>query len=53
MTYGSEVFIPFEVGFPTLRTYNFGREESDRLLSTSLELIDEKREMSKARMAHY
>ena len=53
MNYGSEVVIPLEVGFPTLRTNNFGREENDRLLSTSLELIDEKREMSKVRMAHY
>ena len=46
MTYGSEVVIPLEVRFPTLRTDKFSREENDRLLFTSLELIDEKREMA-------
>ena len=53
MTYGSEVVIPLEVRFPTLRTDKFSREENDRLLFTSLELIDEKREMAMVWMAHY
>ena len=35
-----------------MRIDNFGREENDCLLSTSLELIDEKREMSMVRMVH-
>ena len=35
-----------------MRIDNFGREENDFLLSTSLELIDEKREMSMVRMVH-
>ena len=46
MTYGSEAVIPLEVGFLTLRTDKFSREEKDQLLFTSLELIDEKREMA-------
>lgn len=36
-----------------MRTDNFDKEENDRLLFVSLELIDEKREMSMVRMVHY
>lgn len=53
LTYGSEAVIPLEVGFPTLRTNNFSKEENDRLLSMGLELIDERKEVAIVRMAHY
>lgn len=36
-----------------MRTNKFSREENDRLLSTNLELIDEKREVAMVRMASY
>lgn len=32
MTYGSEVVIPLEAGFPKLRTSLFDLEKNDRLL---------------------
>ena len=53
MTYGSEAVIPLEVGFLTLRTERLNVEENDRLLSASLELIDERREVAMVRMAYY
>ena len=53
MTYGSKAIIPLETGFPTLRTDQFSVEENDHLLSTSLELIDERREVAMVKMAHY
>ena len=45
--------IPLETSFPTLRTDQFSVEENDHLLSTSLELIDERREVAMVKMAHY
>ena len=53
MTYGSEVVIPLETGFPTLRTDQFSVKENDHLLSMSLELIDKRREVAMVKMAHY
>ena len=53
MTYGSEVVIPLETGFPTLRTDQFSVEENDHLLSVSLELINKRREVVMVKMAHY
>ena len=45
MTYGAEVVIPIESRFPTLRTDQFNVEENNCLLSTSLELVEERREV--------
>ena len=53
MTYGSKSVIPLETSFPTLRTDQFSVEENDHLLSASLELIDERREVAMVKMAHY
>ena len=53
MTYGSEVVIPLEIGFPTLRTSHFSVEENNHLLSTSLDLVDERREVAMVKMAPY
>lgn len=52
-TYGAEAIIPIESGFPTIRTDQFSVEENDHLLSTSLELVEERREMAMVKMAHY
>ena len=53
MTYGSEAIIPLEPGFPTLKNDQFSIEENDCLLSTSLVLVDERREVAMDKMAHY
>ena len=41
MTYGAEVVIPLEIGFPTLRTSSFDPSNNDKLLGKSLDLIEE------------
>lgn len=53
MTYEVEVVIPIEVGFLTLKTDQFNVEENNRLLSTSLEFIEERREVAMVKMVHY
>ena len=53
MNYGSEAVIPLEIGFPTLRTSHFSVEENNHLLSTSLDLVDERREVAMVKMAPY
>ena len=44
MTYGTEVVIPLETGFPTSRTSSFNPSNNDEQLTKSLDLIEEKRE---------
>ena len=45
MTYGAEVVIPLETGFPTLRTSSFTlSNNNDGLLGKRLDLIEERRE---------
>ena len=41
MTYGTEVVIPLETRFPTLRTSSFTPSNNDGLLGKSLDLIEE------------
>ena len=53
MAYGSEAVIPLETGFPTLRTSLFALDNNDQLLRKSLDLIDERRELAMAQLAHY
>ena len=53
MNYGSEAVIPLEIGFPTLRTSQFSVEENNHLLSTNLDLVDERREAAMVKMSHY
>ena len=53
MTYGSEVVIPLETGFSTLKIDQFNVEENNYLLSTNLELVDERREVAVVKMTHY
>jgi len=53
MTYGSEVVIPLETEFPTLRTSLFTPNNNDWLLEKSLDLIDEQREAATVQLAHY
>ena len=44
MTYGAEVVIPLETGFPMSRTSSFNPSDNDRHLKRNLDLIEEKRE---------
>ena len=40
MTYGAEVVIPLEIGFPTLRTSSFDLSSNNELLEKSLKSLD-------------
>ena len=53
MTYRAEVIIPFESGFPTLRTNQFNVEENNYLLLDSLDVAEERREVATVKMAYY
>ena len=53
MTYGAEVIIPLETGFPTLRTSSFTLSNNDELLGKSLNLIEEQRENVMVQLANY
>ena len=53
MTYGAEFVIPFETGFPTLRTSSFTPSNNDGLLEKSLDFIEEQRENAMVQLAYY
>ena len=53
MTYGAEVVIPLETGFPTLRTISFNPSDNDEHLKKNLDLIEEKRESAMVQLAYY
>ena len=53
MTYGVEVVIPLESGFPTMKTSSFNPKDNDEHLARGLDLIEEKRENAMVQLAHY
>ena len=53
MTYGAEVVIPLESGFPTMRSSSFTSDENDELLKRNLDLIEERRENARVQLAYY
>lgn len=53
MTYSIEAVIPLEVIFSTIRTSQFNIDENARLLSTGLDLVEERKEVATIQMAHY
>ena len=53
MTYGAEVIILLETGFPTLRTSSFTPSNNDELLEKSLDLVEERRESAMVQLAYY
>ena len=53
MTYGVEVVIPLETGFPTLRTSTFTSDGNDKLQEKSLDLIEERRENAMVQLTYY
>ena len=53
MTYGPEVVIPTEIGFPTLRSNQLLSSNNEQLLSLDLDLAEERREVPAIRLAQY
>ena len=53
ITYGAEVVIPLESGFPTIRTSSFNPKDNDEQLARNLDLIEEKRENAMVQLAYY
>ena len=53
MTYGAEVVIPLETGFPSLRTSLFAPDSNYSLLEKSLDLIEKRRENAMVQLAYY
>ena len=53
MTYGTEVVIPLENGFPTMRTNAFTLDGNSELLRKNLDLIEERQENAMVQLAYY
>ena len=53
MSYGAEVVIPIETGFPTLKTQTFNTNNNYRLLERSLDLLEKRRENAMVQLAYY
>ena len=53
MTYGAEVVIPLENGFPTMKTRTFTLDGNDELLKKNLDLVEERRENAMVQLAYY
>ena len=53
MTYGAEAVIPWETGFPTLRTNSFNLSSNNELLEKSLDFIEERKESATIQLAYY
>ena len=53
MTYGAKAVIPFENGFPTMRTSTFTSDGNDELLKKNLDLIKKRRENVMVQLAYY
>lgn len=53
MTYGAEIVIPLETGFPTLKTSSFSLSSNNELLERSLDLIKERIETVIIQLAYY
>ena len=53
MTYETETVILVELGFTSLRTNQFSIKENNHLLSASLDLVEERREVAVVKMAYY
>ena len=53
MTYGAEAVIPFENGFPTMRSSAFTSDGNNELLKKNLDLIEEQRENAMVQLAYY
>ncbi|XP_075654844.1 uncharacterized protein LOC142625014 [Castanea sativa] len=53
MTYGIEVVIPLELGFPTLKSEQYSDEGNQHMLLDNLDTIEERREVASVKMGSY
>uniref|UniRef100_A0A2N9F5L1 RNase H type-1 domain-containing protein n=1 Tax=Fagus sylvatica TaxID=28930 RepID=A0A2N9F5L1_FAGSY len=53
MTFGSKAVVPVEIGLTTLRTSVYDEQQNEEQLRLNLDLIDEVRETTEARMKRY
>ena len=53
MTYGAEVVIPLETGFPMLMISSFNPSDDNGLLEKILDSIEERRENAMVQLAYY
>ena len=53
MTFGAEVVIPLETGFPTVRTNSFNPSSNKELIEKSLDFIEERIENAMVQLAYY
>ena len=53
MTYGVEVIIPLETGFPTLKASLFSPRSNNELLEKSLDFIEERKESAMIQLTYY
>jgi hypothetical protein len=53
MTYGSEAVVPVEIGLTTFRTSTYDDNQNEEQLRLNLDLIDEVRGTTEARMKRY
>ena len=51
--YDSEAVVLLEIGLPTMRIDQFDSSKNEQLLSNSLDLEEERREVATVRLAHY
>ena len=51
--YDSEAVFPLEIGLPTMRIDQFDSSKNEQILSNSLDLEEERREVTTVRLAHY
>lgn len=48
-----KVVIPLETRFPTMRTNQFNSNKNEQFLSTSLDLVEERREVTIVQLVYY
>ena len=53
MTYNFKAIIPLETGFPTMRTDQYNSSRNEQLLSASLDLVEERIEVTMVQIAYY
>ena len=53
LTYGSEAFIPAEVGLTSYRVHNHDENKNDEAMRLQLDLVDEIRVVAEQRLARY
>ena len=53
MAFGAEAMVPVEVGMSSHRRISHTRQQNEELMKSELDLLEEKRELAKLRIASY